>query len=63
LAADEPTGNLDSKTAKSVFDSSSEGDGGEQTGNIVYTVIIEPQGWDERLRWNMTASVVIEPKS
>jgi HlyD family secretion protein len=29
--------------------------GGDLRGDIVYTAVIEPQGEDERLRWNMTA--------
>lgn len=28
-------------------------------GDVIYTVLIEPAGWDERLRWNMTATVAI----
>jgi HlyD family secretion protein len=36
---------------------------GENTnGEITYNVIITPEEWDERLRWNMTASVIIEPQ-
>ncbi|NTU85122.1 MAG: HlyD family efflux transporter periplasmic adaptor subunit, partial [Chloroflexales bacterium] len=26
-------------------------------GDVIYTVTVEPQGWDERLRWNMTATI------
>jgi multidrug efflux pump subunit AcrA (membrane-fusion protein) len=29
-------------------------------GDVIYTVEVEPEGWDERLRWNMTATVTIE---
>ncbi|MCX7791780.1 MAG: HlyD family efflux transporter periplasmic adaptor subunit [Chloroflexaceae bacterium] len=29
-------------------------------GDVIYTVTVEPQQWDERLRWNMTATVTIE---
>ncbi|MFQ3662014.1 MAG: hypothetical protein SNJ69_06425 [Chloroflexaceae bacterium] len=29
-------------------------------GDVIYTVTVEPQRWDERLRWNMTATVTIE---
>jgi multidrug resistance efflux pump len=29
-------------------------------GDVIYTVAVEPQGWDERLRWNMTATVTVE---
>ncbi len=29
-------------------------------GDVIYTVAVEPQGWDERLRWNMTATVSLE---
>jgi HlyD family secretion protein len=37
---------------------------GENTnGEITYNVIITPEDWDERLRWNMTASVIIEPQT
>jgi HlyD family secretion protein len=36
--------------------------GEKKMGDITYTVIIQPDRHDERLRWNMTASVVIEPK-
>ena len=30
-------------------------------GDITYTVIIMPDEYDDRMRWNMTATVVIEP--
>lgn len=33
--------------------------GQNKMGDITYTVVIEPERQDERLRWNMTASVVI----
>ncbi|MGD2206141.1 MAG: biotin/lipoyl-binding protein [Anaerolineae bacterium] len=36
--------------------------GKDKMGDITYTVIIQPDRFDERLRWNMTASVVIEPQ-
>lgn len=29
-------------------------------GDVIYTVSVEPQSWDERLRWNMTATVTVE---
>ncbi|MGB9605760.1 MAG: efflux RND transporter periplasmic adaptor subunit, partial [Bryobacteraceae bacterium] len=29
-------------------------------GDVIYTVTVEPQQWDARLRWNMTATVTIE---
>jgi multidrug resistance efflux pump len=29
-------------------------------GDVTYAVTVEPQGWDERLRWNMTATVTVE---
>jgi multidrug resistance efflux pump len=35
--------------------------GESKMGDITYTVIILPDELDERLRWNMTATVVIEP--
>jgi HlyD family secretion protein len=36
---------------------------GENTnGEITYNVVVTPEEWDERLRWNMTASVIIEPQ-
>ncbi|NJN18608.1 MAG: HlyD family efflux transporter periplasmic adaptor subunit [Oscillochloris sp.] len=34
--------------------------GQNRQGDIVYTVVVTPNSWDERLRWNMTALVVIE---
>ena len=33
--------------------------GKNRQGDIVYTVVIKPTKWDDRLRWNMTASVQI----
>jgi len=35
--------------------------GEEKQGDVTYTVFIKPDRWDSRLRWNMTASVVIKP--
>jgi len=35
--------------------------GEKKRGDITYTVTIAPQGWDDRLRWNMTAQIAIEP--
>jgi HlyD family secretion protein len=29
-------------------------------GDVIYTVAVAPQEWDERLRWNMTATVTVE---
>jgi HlyD family secretion protein len=37
--------------------------GDNTNGEITYNVIITPEEWDERLRWNMTASVIIEPQA
>jgi HlyD family secretion protein len=34
--------------------------GENKMGDITYTAIIQPDQYDERLRWNMTASVIIE---
>jgi HlyD family secretion protein len=34
--------------------------GDSRQGDIVYAVVIEPEHQDERLRWNMTASVAVE---
>lgn len=28
-------------------------------GDVIYTVTVEPKAWDERLRWNMTATVTV----
>ena len=35
--------------------------GENRQGDIVYSVVIEPDRQDPRLRWNMTASVAIHP--
>ncbi|MBP1763123.1 MAG: macA 7 [Firmicutes bacterium] len=35
--------------------------GEKKRGDITYTVTIAPDNWDERLRWNMTAQIAIEP--
>lgn len=37
--------------------------GENRQGDIVYTVTVKPAKSDERLRWNMTAKVSIEPKN
>jgi HlyD family secretion protein len=37
--------------------------GENRQGDIVYTVVVAPDTQDERLRWNMTASVSVEPQS
>lgn len=29
-------------------------------GDVLYAVTVEPRSWDERLRWNMTATVTVE---
>jgi hypothetical protein len=34
--------------------------GQNRQGDIVYTVVVKPTSWDERLRWNMTASIHID---
>jgi HlyD family secretion protein len=34
--------------------------GENRQGDIVYTVLVEPDEQDPRLKWNMTASVAIE---
>jgi multidrug resistance efflux pump len=36
--------------------------GQNRQGDIVYTVTVKPDQMDDRLRWNMTAKVSIEPK-
>jgi HlyD family secretion protein len=33
--------------------------GVNKQGDITYTVVIAPDQWDERLRWNMTAVATI----
>jgi hypothetical protein len=35
--------------------------GENKMGDITYTAIVELGQHDERLRWNMTATVVVEP--
>jgi len=35
--------------------------GEKKRGDITYTVSIAPERWDDRLRWNMTAQIAIEP--
>ena len=35
--------------------------GENKQGDIVYTVVVLPDKQDSRLRWNMTASVTLEP--
>ena len=42
--------------------SSIKGFGENRQGDIVYTVVVTLDKQDERLRWNMTAQVAIEPK-
>lgn len=34
--------------------------GTNKHGDITYTVVVKPAGWDARLRWNMTATVTID---
>jgi len=36
--------------------------GENKQGDMTYTVVIQPDQLDERLRWNMTAAVAIEPE-
>jgi HlyD family secretion protein len=36
--------------------------GTNKQGDITYTVVIVPTAWDARLRWNMSATVTIEPE-
>ncbi len=36
--------------------------GEEKRGDVTYTVVIQPDVQDERLRWNMTTAVFIEPR-
>jgi HlyD family secretion protein len=33
--------------------------GSTYQGDVIYTVVVKPSGWDPRLRWNMTATVTI----
>lgn len=35
--------------------------GEKKRGDMTYTVTVTPERWDERLRWNMTAQLAIEP--
>ena len=35
--------------------------GKDDKSKVLYTVVIAPSRWDDRLRWNMTASVTITP--
>lgn len=39
----------------------SEAIGENKMGDITYTVVVELDEYDERLRWNMTATVIIDP--
>jgi HlyD family secretion protein len=36
--------------------------GEDKQGDMTYTVLVQPDRQDERLRWNMTAAVFIEPR-
>ncbi len=36
--------------------------GENKQGDMTYTVVVQPDELDARLRWNMTASVAIEPE-
>jgi HlyD family secretion protein len=36
--------------------------GENKYGDITYTVVVQPDRYDARLRWNMTAAAVIEPR-
>jgi HlyD family secretion protein len=36
--------------------------GENKQGDMTYTVVIQPDRLDERLRWNMTAAVAVEPQ-
>jgi glutamate synthase (NADPH/NADH) large chain/glutamate synthase (ferredoxin) len=38
------------------------GIGESKQGDVTYTVVMKLDRQDERLRWNMTASVAIEPR-
>jgi HlyD family secretion protein len=40
-----------------------QGFGESKQGDIVYKVTIRPARQDSRFRWNMTASIVIEPSA
>jgi HlyD family secretion protein len=35
--------------------------GTDRFGDITYTVVVTPDGWDDRLRWRMSATVTVEP--
>lgn len=35
--------------------------GTDSFGDITYTVVVTPESWDERLRWQMSATVTVEP--
>jgi HlyD family secretion protein len=35
--------------------------GTDSFGDITYTVVVTPDSWDERLRWQMSATVTVEP--
>ena len=35
--------------------------GTDDHSKVIYTVVIAPEHWDDRLRWNMSAQVTIEP--
>ena len=37
--------------------------GEDKYGDITYTVVVQPARQDERLRWNMTTAVFIQPRS
>ncbi len=34
--------------------------GAKKQGEMTYTVVVQPDNYEERLRWNMTATVTIE---
>ena len=36
--------------------------GENKQGDMTYTVVVQPDQLDDRLRWNMTAAVAIEPR-
>ena len=37
--------------------------GEDKYGDITYTVVVQPARQDERLRWNLTTAVFIQPRS
>ncbi len=37
--------------------------GEKKRGDITYTVTIDPERWDDRIRWNMTAQLAITPSA